>query len=68
MNLGNDWNTGEKPLIYARFAAIFNFNVLKSYLKCWNVNSDKTEFRSQDNIEISAVTLVLKSFQYPPMR
>ena len=29
--------------------------VLTSYSKCWNVNSDKTELRSKDNIEISAV-------------
>ena len=32
--------------------------LLKSYLKCWNVKSDKTEFRSKDNIEISAVVTV----------
>ena len=30
----------------------------KIYLKCWNVNSDKTEFRSKDNVEISAVVTV----------
>ena len=30
--------------------------VLKLYSKCWNFNSDKTEFRSKDYIEMSALT------------
>ena len=39
-----------------------NLTVLKSYLKCWNADSDKTEFRCKDNIEISAVTGKIDQF------
>ena len=31
-------------------------------MKCWNANSDKTEFRCKDNIEISAVTGKIDQF------
>ena len=42
--------------IFAGFFCDFKVIVWKSYSKCSNVNSDKTEFRSKDNTEISAVT------------
>ena len=47
-----------KPYSVWGFSAILNcLIVLKSYWKCWNVNSDKTELRSKDNFKISAVTI-----------
>ena len=50
-----------KHLSLQGFLRDFKDIVLTSYSKCWNVNADKTEFRSKDNIEISAVTLVFKT-------
>ena len=51
-----------KHLSVQSFFAVLNLTVLKSYLKCWNANSDKTEFRCKDNIEISAVTGKIDQF------